>query len=161
MQNLIRYSILAATAFAGFAAIAVPSLAGTPGNPAQSAATMVKPKTEHEGQAAIERRIKELHAKLHISMAQQPQWEVFAQVMRDNVREMDLTFQQRVQAMPNMKAPENMQSYARVTMNHAQDMQKLVPAFQAVYDVMSDSQKKVADQVFRDDAHRGDFIRKG
>jgi hypothetical protein len=48
-----------------------------------------------------------------------------------------------------------------VAMNHAQDMQKLVPAFQTLYDTMSDSQKKTADQVFRDDAHRGRPMKHG
>ncbi len=166
MRNLMRYTTLAAMTFVGFggrAAIAAPSPAGNPPPAAMAPAAVanLKSNTEQEALAAIERRIKDLHTKLHISNAQQPQWDGFAQVMRDNVRAMDQTFQQRVKTMASMKAPENMQSYAQVAMDHAQQMQKLVPAFQAVYDVMSDSQKKLADQVFRADAHRGDFVRRG
>ena len=79
--------------------------------------------------------------------------------MRDNAQTMDQTFQNRVQSMPAMTATENMQSYALLASTNAQDVQKLVPAFQALYDTMSDTQKRMADQVFRDDAHHGDHAR--
>jgi hypothetical protein len=103
----------------------------------------------------VEQRITDLHARLQITPAQQPQWEQFIQVMRDNAQSMDQTFQHRVEAMPTMTATENMQSYALFASTNAQDVQKLVPAFQALYDTMSDTQKRTADQVFRDDAHHG------
>jgi protein CpxP len=73
--------------------------------------------------------------------------------MRDNARSMDQTFQQRVNTMYGMTAPENLESYSQIAMSHAQDMQKLAPAFQALYDTMSNGQKKTADQVFRDKVH--------
>jgi hypothetical protein len=53
-----------------------------------------------------------------------------------------------------MTATDDVKSYAAITAEHAKEMQKLVPAFQALYDTMSDSQKHVADQVFRSDASR-------
>jgi protein CpxP len=109
----------------------------------------------HDKAASIEQRIKEMHAKLLVSPAQQPQWDAFADVMRNNGRDMEQTFHQRMSSISKMTAPENMQSYAQVATNHAQDMQKLVPAFQTLYDSMTDSQKNTADQVFRDQAHRG------
>jgi periplasmic protein CpxP/Spy len=109
----------------------------------------------------VEQRIADLHAKLQITPAQQPQWDQFVQVMRDNAQSMDQTFQHRVQTMSAMTATENMQSYAQLASTNAQDVQKLVPAFQALYDTMSDAQKRTADQVFRDDAHHGDHPRHG
>ena len=110
----------------------------------------------------IEQRINDLHARLQISPAQQSQWDNVTRVMRDNAREMDATFQQRLQALPNMTAAENLQSYAKVAAEHAQDMQKLAPAFQALYDTMSDNQKRTADRVFRADAaQRGDQAHRG
>jgi protein CpxP len=170
MRTSLRQTVIATTAIIGlstFAAAAAPPAAGDP--------TAVRPSTTTSGQSTtkaqpdaghnmvgkIEQRITDLHAKLQISPAQQPQWDQFTQVMRDNARSMDQTFQHRVQTMPAMTAAENMQSYAQVAMEHAQDMQKLVPAFQALYGTMSDSQKRTADQVFRDDAHHGDQTRRG
>lgn len=153
MSNSFRYTIIAATALiglSGFAAIAAPAAAGDP-SATGSAAVKAKPVAGHA--ATIEQRIKDMHAKLLISPAQQPQWDAFADVMRNNARNMDQTFRQRLNTVSAMTAPENMQSYSQVAMSHAQDMQKLVPAFQTLYDTMSDSQKKTADEVFRDDAH--------
>jgi protein CpxP len=163
MKHSFRYTIIAATAvigLGGFAAMAAPTAAADPSSSGSTAAVKAKPAAGHAGHAmTIEQRIKDMHSKLLISSAQQPQWDTFADVMRTNGRNMDQTFQQRLNTMPAMTAPENMQSYAQVATDHAQDMQKLVPAFQALYDTMSDSQKKTADQVFRDDAHRGKHAR--
>ena len=78
--------------------------------------------------------------------------------MRDNARDMDETFKTRAQTMPAMNAAENMKSYAGISARHARGMENLVPAFATLYDTMSDGQKHIADQVFRDNAdrsHRG------
>jgi len=100
-------------------------------------------------QGQVEVRIADLHNRLQITLLQQPQWAQFSQVMRDNARDIDQIVQQRVQTLAAMTATENMQSYAQVATEHAQDMRKLVPVFQALYDTMSTAQKLTADQVFR------------
>ena len=107
----------------------------------------------------IEQRITDLHDRLQITPAQRPQWDQFILVMRDNAQTMDQTFQHRVQTISAMTATENLQSYALLASTNAQDVQKLVPAFQALYDTMSESQKRMADQVFRNDAHHGNHPR--
>jgi protein CpxP len=102
----------------------------------------------------VERRIKELHGQLQITPAEEPQWNEFAQVMRENARDMDQAFMQRAQQHPTMNAVQNMQSYEQLSEEHAQRVQKLVPAFQKLYDAMPDAQKRVADQVFRANAEK-------
>ena len=102
----------------------------------------------------VERRIKELHGQLQITPAEEPQWNEFAQVMRENARDMDQAFVQRAQQFPTMNAVQNMQSYEQLSEEHAQRVQKLVPAFQKLYDAMPDEQKRVADQVFRANAEK-------
>jgi hypothetical protein len=47
-----------------------------------------------------------------------------------------------------------MQSYAQLSQQHAEDMQKLSAAFQTLYDSMSPDQKQNADAVFRGRATR-------
>jgi periplasmic protein CpxP/Spy len=106
--------------------------------------------------AKTEQRLSELHSKLQITQAQEPQWQKFAQAMRDNGRKMDQTFQSRVQSMATMSATDNMKSYAEISKQHAANVESLIPVFDALYASMSQSQKHTADQVFRDDAHRGD-----
>lgn len=168
MRMSIRQSALATTiliALGAVAAAAVPPATSDPTTPRAAATAGAPSRTEpsaHRSMAGqIEQRITDLHAKLQITPDQQPLWDKFAQVMRDNARSMDETFRHRVQTLPTMAAPENMRSYAQVATTHAQDVQKLVPAFQALYDLMSDNQKRLADQAFRDGANHGARARKG
>jgi len=103
----------------------------------------------------VERRISDLHTRLHITEAQASAWNQFAEVMRNNARNMDQTFEERSRRVNEMSAVANMQSYAQVAEEHAQDVQKLVTAFQGVYDTMSPDQKRTADQLFRNYTERG------
>ncbi len=102
----------------------------------------------------VERRIKELHTQLRITPAEEPQWNQFAQVMRENARDMDEAFMQRAQQYSTMNAVQNMQSYEQIAEDHARRVQKLVPAFQNLYSAMPDQQKQLADQVFRANADK-------
>jgi periplasmic protein CpxP/Spy len=124
--------------------------AATPAPPAAAASPMADhPVSGKNAEERVENRIKELHAQLRITPAEEPQWNEFAQVMRENAREMDQVFMQRAQQYPTMNAVQNMQSYEQISEEHAQRVQKLVPAFQKLYDAMPDQQKRLADQVFR------------
>jgi hypothetical protein len=67
--------------------------------------------------------------------------------MRDNGRAMEAALKQRDAAMGGT-AVDDMQAYARVAQTHADAMEKLVPAFQTLYDSMTPEQKANADQVF-------------
>jgi periplasmic protein CpxP/Spy len=163
MRTSLRQTAIATTAIIALSAFAAaaappagdPTATGAPPTASGQSATKDHPGIHHNMVGKVEQRITDLHAKLHITPAQQPQWDQFIQVMRDNARTMDETFQHRVQTITAMTATENMQSYAQLAATNAQDVQKLVPAFQALYDTMSDTQKRTADQVFRDDAHHG------
>ncbi len=97
----------------------------------------------------VEQHIARLHSQLHITPAQQPQWDQFAQIMRENAKDMNQAFQQRATGFASMNAAENMQSYAQIAQQHAEYTQKLATAFQTLYGSMSDDQKKNADAVFR------------
>jgi len=43
---------------------------------------------------------------------------------------------------------ENMKSYADIAQRHAQDVQRPVPAFQNLYNSLSDEQRRTADRCF-------------
>lgn len=140
--------------------------------PAQAAGPTVSPGTISEpaphrtqrsaralAASQVDQRITALHTKLQIAPAQQPQWDQFTQVMRVNAQAMDDRFQRRVQVMPTMSAAENMQSYAHLVVEHGEDVQRLTAAFDTLYAGLSDQQKRIADQSFRDGAQRGDPTR--
>jgi protein CpxP len=156
----IRETMLVATAIIAWSVF--PVLAAPTAKDDATAGQATKARPEHKANpvlsrnkaATIEQRITELHAQLQITPEQQPQWDQFAQVMRDNAKTMDDSFKARMKTMQTMTAPENMESYAQVTVDHARDVQNLVAPFKALYAAMSDSQKRVADDMFRADPSR-------
>jgi len=98
---------------------------------------------------SVEARIKELHARLHITEAEKPQWDALTQVMRDNAQAMDDIEKQRASDAKDMNAVEVVKSYSEVIQAHEDGMKKFIPAFEDLYNSMSDSQKKTADSMFR------------
>ena len=98
----------------------------------------------------VEQRITDLHARLHIMPDEQALWDKFAQVMRDNAQHMRQTAVDRADKLKTMNASENMQSYAQIATQHAQDVQNLASAFQPLYVALSPDQQKTADVMFRD-----------
>jgi periplasmic protein CpxP/Spy len=123
------------------------------------AASATSPMAEHaavgkNAEERVEQHIKELHARLHITPTEETQWNQFAEVMRDNARAMDQAFKQRADQFSTMTALQNMQSYEQLAEQHAEDVKKLVPAFENLYNAMPEQQKQVADQVFRANAER-------
>ena len=102
----------------------------------------------------VEQRIKELHAQLRITPAERQQWDQFAQMMRENAREIDRAWIARADHFQSMNAVQNMQSYEQIAEAHARHLQKLVPAFENLYNTMPDQQKRLADQVFRANAEQ-------
>jgi len=133
----------------------------TGSSPAAPATPSANAPTSNPAQQRVEARIKQLHEQLRITPAEESQWNQFAQTMRDNAREMDETAMQRAQQFPTMTAVQNMQSYEKLAEAHVQHLQKLLPAFQTLYDAMPPEQKQVADQVFRANAQAHAQARSG
>jgi len=156
----IRSSYLASAAMAALLALPGVALAQSTSAPAPvtpPAATTASPLAAqpapgNNAQQRVETHIKQLHAQLRITPAEQPQWDQFAQVMRENARDMDEVFMQRAQQYPTMNAVQNMQSYEEIAQAHAAHLQKLVPAFDTLYNAMPAQQQKLTDQVFRANA---------
>lgn len=146
IRRLIPLAMVAAIGLTTAGTAATPSGAG---DPTITAATL---DPAARTMAAVERQIADLHARLLISSTQSARWNRFANLMRDNAHEIDGIFQRRSDAMPTMSAMENMRSYADLSGRHAAEMRRLTLAFQSLYGVMDADQKRVADQVFRDDA---------
>jgi periplasmic protein CpxP/Spy len=99
----------------------------------------------------VEKRIDDLRAQLKITSQQAPQWDAFAQTMRDNATKTDQAFRDRAHKLPSENADDAMKSYAELAQLHADNMQKLATSFSALYATLSDDQKKIADPLFRND----------
>jgi hypothetical protein len=145
----------AAASLLGAALLAGPAGAASLDRPTQVApvqlaadttAAPAKPRRSPEERA--EAHIKSLHERLHITAAQEPQWNALAQVMRDNAQHMHMAITQRQEAAKTLTALDDLKAYQAIADAHAQGLQKLIPAFEALYAVMSDEQKGNADAVF-------------
>jgi hypothetical protein len=96
-----------------------------------------------------ETRITELRAQIQITPAQEEQWDKVTQVMRDNAKTQDELTRLRCENEKNMTAVEDLQSYGAIMQAHADGIKTLTPVFAALYDSMSDAQKRGADVAFR------------
>jgi len=97
----------------------------------------------------VEARIKELHAKLNITQAQEDLWTNVTQVMRDNAQTVDALIKVRSGNAKTMTAIDDLKSYGNVADAHAEGLKKFIPVFGTLYASMSDAQKKNADTIFR------------
>jgi periplasmic protein CpxP/Spy len=157
MPSICRAALIAAFMTApGFALAQTTAAAPSPApaaTPASASSSSAGTDTA-AAQARVEAHIKQLHAQLHITAAEDPQWKAFADVMRENAQAIGDAAAQRVQQLPTMTAVQDLQSFEQLTEAHVQRLQKLIPAFETLYDSMSPQQKQLADRVFRGTAER-------
>ena len=95
-------------------------------------------------------RIGELHARLHITAAQETLWGVVAQTMRDNATELRASVADRMANLGTMTAVDDLKFFQIVADEHSYGLKKFIPAFAALYDAMTPDQKLRADRVFKD-----------
>lgn len=105
----------------------------------------------HEDRTEI--RIKDMHAKLKITSAQEEQWGKVAETMRDDAKTLDKLTQVRLDHAKEMTAIDDLKSYGEIADAHAEGIRKLTPVFADLYASMSDAQKKEADTLFRHGFH--------
>lgn len=121
--------------------------APTPAGPGASSAAPEA--TETRGPVAlVELQISRLHKRLHITAGQEQEFNAFAAVMRDNAKTMQDLFHERAQHR-DRTAPGQLHWYAQLTTTHAEGLNKLVPAFDTLYQTLSPAQQKDADVAFR------------
>ncbi len=95
----------------------------------------------------VDRQIADLQKRLAITPAQQPQFDGFAQAVRQNAAAMD-TLGQQEQQKTNQNAVEELRSSVAFAQAEADGLKRLLPALEALYGSLSDQQKRTADQVF-------------
>jgi hypothetical protein len=154
MNNFTHRTVRAAGAAAtllGAIVLASPLFAASSAPIAQASSqqAMAAPGSQPAEILAVEARIKDLHKKLHITDAQKPQWDALTSVMRNNAQVMVDLQKQRTSDAQTQSAVDVVKSYQSVIEAHEVGMQKFVPPFEALYNSMSDAQKKTADSLFR------------
>lgn len=95
----------------------------------------------------VEARIADLRAKLKITAAQEPLFASLSDIMRANAQSLEALLQERSRET-SFTAVTALQWYERLTEDHAAALKKFVPALEALYATLSDSQRKAADAIF-------------
>jgi hypothetical protein len=109
----------------------------------------------------VEARIKSLRTQLKITAAQETQWNAVVQVMRDNAKVVSDLVVDREKRQGSLNAIDDLRTYEGIAEAHVAGVKKLIPAFQALYDTMSDAQKKNADTVFQRQPRRSSAKKSG
>ncbi|HET6608015.1 MAG TPA: Spy/CpxP family protein refolding chaperone [Rhodopila sp.] len=121
----------------------------SPASPAHTRAHAHNGKSASHGMPEhVEERINAMHKRLQITAEQEPAWNAFAQVMRDNATKTAQAYQDRAAHLQTMTAVENLQSFAQLEQTRAQGVQSLATSFDTLYGQLSDNQKHVADAMF-------------
>jgi cytochrome c-type biogenesis protein CcmH/NrfG len=125
--------------------------------PAGASAPMAAPSHAAPSKATqVEKQIKDLHAKLKITSAEEDQWGKVADAMRDSATQMDALIAKRRSDTGTMTAVDYLNSYGEFAQTHADGVKKVSAAFEPLYTSMPDAQKKLADSVFAQGAQRHD-----
>jgi LTXXQ motif family protein len=103
--------------------------------------------TVHGPASRVQARIADLHAKLHITAEQDPQFKIMADVMSANADALQALLERRAQDKEK-SAVASMRWYERLVDAHSDALKKFVPAFEQLYASLSGEQKKAADEMF-------------
>ncbi len=102
----------------------------------------------------VEKHIKDLHAKLKITPAEETQWAAVAQTMRDSAKELEMAIDKREATISTATAIDNLNAYGDIAQAHTDSVKKLSAAFAPLYASMPDDQKMLADEVFAQRPHK-------
>jgi hypothetical protein len=104
-----------------------------------------------------EAQIKQLQGALNITAAQEESWNNLTRVMRENAKEMDAISdaraKDRTEGTKTLNAVEHMKLHSQMMKAYLDQMEKLIPPFEAFYSGMSDQQKNITDIIFRTGKH--------
>ena len=132
--------------FAPILALVLAGLAPVPSALAQLSSDAATSAAARLAMDRVEKHIADLRLRLRITPAQQPQWDAFTGIMRQNAQHQEALHASGAAAR---SATDMLRAYAATLQGHAADMQRLVPAFDALYATMTPDQRAAADRVFQ------------
>jgi hypothetical protein len=110
----------------------------------------------HQGPENLDQRIANLHQALKITAAEEPDWLVVAQTMRDNAAAMQRLVADNMAVAPEtVTAIDELGAFQKFAQAHVDGIKNLTASFAKLYATMPDPQKKLADQVFRTYGRKG------
>lgn len=95
----------------------------------------------------VDAQLGEIKKRLNITAAQQPQFEQFAAIVKQNAQAMESMMQKEAQKAER-SAVDGLRTAASFAQAEAENLKRLVPALEALYASLSEQQKRTADQLF-------------
>jgi len=154
-KNLMKTIAAALTSAFLISGAYAQSPGSSPALSSSGASTAAMTKSDAERDMAVESHIKDLHAQLQITSAEEAQWAVVAQTMRDSAIATDKAIDKREASVNSASAVDNLNAYGDIAQAHADGVKKLGAVFAPLYASMSDDQRKAADALFAHRAHEG------
>lgn len=142
-------TILAAVAASILATTSV--FAQTPADPSAAPAA----RSDYRGAGRMQHRLTEVHDRLGITPAQQPQWDALVGTLRDNAVAMRANPAVQAIRSGRLDAVQEMRAAADLARQRADAMQRTLPAVEALYAVLSPEQRQMADQEVNRMIHHG------
>ena len=96
----------------------------------------------------IEAQLAEVKKRLSITAAQQPQFDQFATIVKQNAQTMDALMKKATAQDAQQNAVEGLRTAASFAQTEADNLKRLVPALEALYASLSEQQKRAADKLF-------------
>lgn len=128
-------------------------------NPSFAASSQKKSPAEARTSAVeyTEAQIKQLQGALNIAEVQKESWNNLTQVMRENAKDMDAFTEarakERAEGTKTPNAVERLRFHSQITKAQSDQLERLIPPFEALYSSMSDQQKNITDIVFQTGRH--------
>jgi len=105
------------------------------------------PKQAPAADNPVEAHLADIKQQLNITAAQQPKFDEFAKVIKQNAETMDAAMQKAQQSI-QQSAVEGLRAAASLTQTEADNLKRLVPALEGLYATLSAEQKHMADELF-------------
>lgn len=104
--------------------------------------------------AQLQHRIDHIKAELKITPAQEPQFDQFAQALRDNAAQRQQAFQQlRANRDQPKTAIDRLETHVQLAQMRVTETQHDLDAFRPLYSSLSADQKQIADKMFAPHFH--------
>ena len=149
---MVRLNLLLPSALVAFSMVGVPMTVRAEEAPI--------PAAHHEhmhgagSEQMVEDHIARLHRSLKITPQQEEQWKPVADVIRDNDKTMRALVTEKRGRVETQTAVEDLAAYSEIAQAHAVAMKKLSDIFSVFYAGLTDQQRKLADDFFREHKHR-------
>jgi protein CpxP len=138
------------TASTGAHAAQTPTPPAATASPPAATASPPAVNSKSESDGGFDALVKHLHGEFKITSAQEALWQKVVDVMRENAETLNKLAKSRSGNAHTMTAVDDLKSYSEISEAHAQGTKRLIPVFQALYDSMTDDQKKAADTEFQE-----------